>query len=330
MVNDPRPVALLFPGQGAQQPRMAAGLYRHEPVFTDAMDEVFGALGGDAARLREEWLTGGSEVPWDDATRAQPLLFAVGYALGRTVLSWGVEPAAMLGHSVGEMVAATLAGVFDPVDAVALVRERIAEAVATPAGGMLAVAAAPGDMTPYLPDGSMVSVAAVNAPRQTMLAGPARELLELEQTLNGAGFVCRRAGARQAFHSPVMNGPADRTRPSVATVGPRVPHRRMYSGYTGSLLAADRAVDVDFWARQMAEPVRFWTALDALLSSGPYLVIEAGAGHGLTTLARQHRSLRTRISEAVPLLPLRSGDPAEDRRRLAAAEARVRLETKGR
>jgi acyl transferase domain-containing protein len=309
---------------------MGVGLYHHDRTFTEAMDEVFGLLGAEGTRLRQEWLSGSRHVPWDDATRAQPLLFAVGYALGRTVLSWSVEPAAMLGHSVGEMVAATLAGIFDVRDAVLLLRERVAEAVATPPGGMLAVAAPADDMAPYLPTGSLVSVAAVNAPRQTMLAGPDRELLELERVLHGDGYVCRRAGAHQAFHSPVMTGPAGRTRAGVAAARPRPPRRPMYSGYTGLLLDDQRAVDVDFWARQMAEPVRFWSALEALLGSGPYLLVEAGAGQGLTTLARQHPALRTRVSDAAAMLPLRSGDPAADRRCLAAAKARVRGEAKDR
>jgi acyl transferase domain-containing protein len=236
----------------------------------------------------------------------------------------------MLGHSVGEMVAATLAGVFGVGDAVALVQERVAEAVATPAGGMLAVAAAPDALERYLTAGSMVAVAAVNSPRQTMLAGPDTALIEVQRALDADGYAWRRAGSRQAFHSPVMDAPAARTRNGVVAAAPRAPHRPMYSGYTGSLLGADHALDVDFWAGQMAAPVRFWAGLDALLNSGPYLVVEAGAGQGLTTLARQHRAVRGRLSEVAPLLPARSGDDEEDRRCLSAAADRIRSDQEGR
>src|SRR5437764_1349770 len=101
-----RRVALLFPGQGSQHPRMAAGLYGHDDVFTSVMDEAFELLGEAGPAVRADWLAGGRPELYDDVTRAQPLLYAVNYALGRVVLDWGVEPAAMLGHSVGEMVAA--------------------------------------------------------------------------------------------------------------------------------------------------------------------------------------------------------------------------------
>ena len=104
-----RQVALLIPGQGAQQPMMAAGLYGYSGVFTEVMDAAFGLLGSEGARIRADWLLPGAPEKLDDVTRAQPLLYAMGCALGRLVESWGIEPAALLGHSVGEMVAATLA-----------------------------------------------------------------------------------------------------------------------------------------------------------------------------------------------------------------------------
>src|SRR5262249_31781617 len=112
-----RGVVLLFPGQGAQQAQMAAGLYGYSEAFTGGMGEGFSLLGAEGTQVRADWLLPGSVDGLDDVTRAQPLLYAVGCALGRLVESWGVEPAALLGHSVGEMVAATLAGVFEFKDA---------------------------------------------------------------------------------------------------------------------------------------------------------------------------------------------------------------------
>jgi [acyl-carrier-protein] S-malonyltransferase len=108
----PRPVVLLFPGQGSQYPGMATGLYRREPVFTEAMDEVFDLMGPHAAAIRGDWLGHSALVHIDDVRRAQPLLFAVGYALGRMVHGWGVRPVALLGHSAGELVAGPLARGF--------------------------------------------------------------------------------------------------------------------------------------------------------------------------------------------------------------------------
>jgi len=120
-----RPVALLFPGQGAQYARMAAGLYGHSDVFTGVMDDAFRLLGTQGESIRSDWLHSESPETVDDVTRAQPLLYAVDYALGRLVMSWGIEPAAMLGHSVGEMAAATLAGVFDFEAGMGLMRDTL-------------------------------------------------------------------------------------------------------------------------------------------------------------------------------------------------------------
>jgi acyl transferase domain-containing protein len=193
-----RGFALLFPGQGAQYPRMAAGLYGHEPVFTAAMDAVFTVLGERGTRLRAEWLSGDEDVPLDDGTRAQPLLFAVGYALGRMVLGWGVRPTALLGHSVGELVAATLAGVFSLPDAVRMMNARIGAVVATPPGGMLAVAAGAQELLPYLghPD---VAVAA--STRRARRCSPGRTPHCPQWRLNSSGRGTCAAGPRRARRS---------------------------------------------------------------------------------------------------------------------------------
>ncbi|MEV0637535.1 acyltransferase domain-containing protein [Streptomyces sp. NPDC050619] len=321
-----RPVALLFPGQGAQHRSMAAGLYGYEPLFTQALDQVFAAFGREGHRLRDEWLSGDPDAPLDDATRAQPLLFGVGYALGRMVLGWGVVPTALLGHSVGELVAATIAGVFTLPDAVRVLGDRIDAAVATGPGGMLAVAAPADELEGYLPTGGQVAVAAVNAPRQTLLAGPDPQLREVQEKLRAAGFTCRRAAARQAFHSPVMDRAAERARPLVAAVRPGAPAWPLYSAYTGAALDAAHAARPDFWARQLADPVLFWPTLDALLGSGRHLLLEAGPGQGLTTIARQHPAVRSGDSAVVSLLPARPGPPDRDRRTALTAAGRLWLE----
>ncbi len=318
-----RPVALLFPGQGTQHLAMAAGLYGYEPLFTRALDQVFAALGPEGHRLRDEWLSGDPDAPLDDATRAQPLLFGIGYALGRMVLGWGVAPAALLGHSVGELVAATVAGVFTLPDAVRVLRDRVDAAVATGPGGMLAVAAPADELAAYLPTGGRVAVAAVNAPRQTLLAGPDPQLRQVEEKLRADGVTCRRAAARQAFHSPVMDEVAERGRDLVAAVRPGAPAWPLYSGYTGGPLDADHASRPEFWARQLADPVLFWPALDALLATGGHVLVECGPGQGLTAIARQHRSVRSGTSTAVPLLPARPGPPESDRRTALAAAAEL-------
>ncbi|MEU5884568.1 acyltransferase domain-containing protein [Spirillospora sp. NPDC047279] len=335
----PRPVALLLPGQGAQRQAMAAGLYRAEPEFTAAVDEVFESMGDDGARVRADWLADRPRVPIDHVTRAQPLLFAIDYALGRLVLSWGIRPAALLGHSMGELVAATLAGVFGLDDAVRLVRDRVRRADAAPPGGMLAVSASPaelddlvggdlagGDLAGGDLAGGDVVVGAVNAPRQTILAGRNGPLEKVAEILRGRGVTCRRVPSLTAFHSPLLeavNAGSERLVAEVRTSPPDIP---IYSGYTGALLRPDEVHDPAFWARQMVAPVMFWPALEALLAAGDFLLLEAGPGADLATLARRHPAVRGRRSVARTLLPGRPGPAEADRAAVRQAVEALRAE----
>jgi acyl transferase domain-containing protein len=320
-----RPVALLFPGQGAQYPRMAAGLYGHYAAFTAVMDRAFQLLGEDGPALRAEWLDGRPSARYDDVTRAQPLLYAVNCALGQQVLSWGAEPAALLGHSVGEMTAATLAGVFGFTSGMALMRDRMAAFASTPPGGMLAVAASAGEVGPYL-DGSQVAVAAVNAPRQLLLAGERGPLAAVGGRLAAGGITCRDVRAQQAFHSPVVADAAEQSTAAWQAVRLAPPRRTVYSGYLAGVLPPGTATDPGFWARQPAEPVLFGPALDRLLADGDYLLTEAGPGQSLTALARRHPAVQSGRSDMVALLPARPGDGAGDRRSLEAARQRLAAE----
>ncbi|RCV48674.1 polyketide synthase [Marinitenerispora sediminis] len=322
----PRPVALLLPGQGAQHVRMAAGLYPHEPVFSAAMDEVFTAMGEDGTRLRADWVAERPTVPIDHVTRSQPLLFAVDYALGRLVASWGIRPAALLGHSIGEMAAAALAGVFDLSDAAGIVLDRVRRLLQAPPGGMLAVAAAPGELGPHL-HGDVV-VGAVNAPRQTVLAGPREPLAAVAAALAERGFTCRPVPSLVAFHSPAVAAATAGAEQLLASVRVRPPDIPVYSGYTAAPLRAAQIADPGFWARQPVAPVLFWPALDALLGDGAFLLVEAGPGQGLTQVARRHPAVRAGRSAVLPLLPARLGPPRADRQAVAAARAALLAEAR--
>ncbi|GGQ54965.1 acyltransferase domain-containing protein [Kitasatospora griseola] len=303
-------VALLFPGQGAQHPRMAAGLYGESPVFTAAMDRAFELLGPDGPRLRAEWLAAEPSAAFDDVTVAQPLLYAVNLALGRTVLGWGVEPVAMLGHSVGELAAATLAGVLDAEDGFRLMRNRIRVFADTPPGGMLAVAASLAEVSDLL--GEHIHLAALNATRQLLLAGERHHLDRAADALRERGVACRDALARQAFHSPLVDGAVEESMPDWTATPLRPPGRTLYSAYTRGVLTARQAVDPVFWARQAAEPVLFAPTLDRLLADHDCLLVEAGPGNSLSALARRHPGVLRGRSRILPLLPDRpSGDRAD-------------------
>ncbi|MFI7300093.1 acyltransferase domain-containing protein [Streptomyces sp. NPDC050121] len=317
----PLPVALLLPGQGSQHQRMAAGLYGHEPVFTAAMDEFFDAAGPEGGPLREDWLAERPATDMDHVTRSQPLLFAVDHALGRLVLSWGVRPAALLGHSIGELASVALAGVFGLRDATGLVLDRVRRLAEAPPGGMLAVAASTAEVTPYL-SGDVV-VGAVNAPRQTVLAGPDGPLDKVDRTLREAGFVCRRVPSLSAFHSPVLEPACRGAAERFAAVDKSTPSLPVHSAYTPGPLTESAIDDPSFWALQPVAPVLFWPALEGLLATGDHLLLEVGPGQGLSQVARRHPAVRRGTSAVVSLLPARPGPPEADRAALDAAVARM-------
>ncbi|MGW2916290.1 acyltransferase domain-containing protein [Streptomyces angustmyceticus] len=317
----PRPVALLFPGQGSQHTAMAAGLYGREPVFTAAVDAVLELMGPEGPAIRADWLADTPAVAIDDVRRAQPLLFAVDYGLGCMVLSWGIRPAALLGHSAGELVAAVLAGVVPLSTAVAMMRERVVAARRIPPGGMLAVAAGADALRPYLR--ADVVVAAVNATSQTMLAGSAAPLAETAAALRADGHTVVTVPATSPFHSPAM-APASAAVERAYTGMPfRAPGLPLYSGYTGHLLGPDDAVSPRFWARQITDPVLFLPALDQLLAADDMLLLEAGPRQTLTVFARRHRAVRLGASAAVPLLPARPVGPEADRHAVLTAAGRL-------
>ncbi|RJL35886.1 acyltransferase domain-containing protein [Bailinhaonella thermotolerans] len=300
------PVALLLPGQGAQHPGMAVELYGREPVFTAVLDEFFARLGAEGALLRSDWLSERPRVPLDEAARAQPLLFAVGYALGRALAARGVRPAVLLGHSVGELAAAALAGVFGLGDVHRVMAARAEALAGAPAGGMLAVGAPAREVAgftdpPDRPDA--VVVAAVNAPRHTVLAGPEPRLSRVAEALGEAGLPWRRVPARQPFHSPALEPAAAVFSRGLREVALRPPDVPIRSTRTGLPLLPGQARDPAFWGGQLAAPVLFWPALDGLLSEGAYTLVEAGPGQGLSTPARRHPAVRAGRSVVLPLLP---------------------------
>lgn len=296
----PRPLALLLPGQGSQHAGMATALYRDEPVFRHAVDDVLDRWLPEGAAMREDWLGDSPAVCIDDVRRAQPLLFAVDHGLGQLLLSWGVVPSALLGHSAGEVAAATLAGVFTVAEAVDLVRGRVTAAVPIPSGGMIAVAAGEVELAPYL--AGQVAVAAVNAGRQTMLAGPQDQLDAVAARLEADGVTLRVVPATTPFHSPAME-PAVAVAEAGFRAAPRAPRLPVWSGYTARPLTAQDAGSARFWARQIADPVRFGPALTALLDEGDRLLVEVGPGQTLTAFARRQRAVRTGASAVLPMLP---------------------------
>ncbi|RSM81630.1 acyltransferase [Kibdelosporangium aridum] len=315
--------ALLLPGQGAQYQGMGTGLYRDLPEFAARVDEVFQAMGDAGDELRSDWLAADPRLPIDDVRRSQPLLFTIDYALGKLVLDWGLRPAAMLGHSIGEMAAATLAGVFDLPSAVRVVQHRIGQLATAPTGGMVAIAATQADVTPHLHPG--VDIGAINAPRQTVIAGVEEPLRKTVEALREAGFTCAPVASRTPFHSAVLQPVVDAGRHLLASLPARAPEIPLVSGYTAASLTDVEAVDPLYWARHPVDPVLFWPALKALLAGGPYLLIECGPGQGLITLARRHPDARGSGCEFLSLTGSPAAGPDREAEHFTAAAERLAL-----
>jgi [acyl-carrier-protein] S-malonyltransferase len=319
-------IALLLPGQGAQYPGMAAGLYDREPAFTAAMDEFFPLLGRRGSAIRGHWLAEPPDERIHDTGIAQPLLFAIDYALALTARSWGLHPIALLGHSAGEYAAAVLAGVMGFAEATALLLDRLAVLEHAPAGGMYAVAADPDQVEPYLraagaglDPADRAVVGAVNGPRQILVCGPQAALAGVVAELDRAGFTCRAVKASHGFHSPSLEAACARAVPLFASIGLRAPRTTLVSGYTAGVLSGSEAEDPGFWALQPARPVLFGPALDALLSQDPDILVEAGPGQGLSALARRHPRVAGGRVAVVSLQGRRPGPRVADRAALAAA-----------
>ncbi|MGA2183679.1 MAG: amino acid adenylation domain-containing protein [Bryobacteraceae bacterium] len=299
------PLVFAFPGQGAQYPGMGRELYAALPVFRQSIDEcaeiLRPMLGLD---LRDAIHT----ESLNQTALAQPAIFALEYALAKQWMSWGVRPQAMVGHSVGEFVAACLAGVFSLSDALSLVAARGRMMQDLPGGVMLSVRASADKVRHYLT--AELALAAVNSPSLCVVSGPASAVEPLEVSLNGAGIPCRRLRTSHAFHSPMVDpilAPlAERIR-QIALHPPQIPY---VSTLTGDWITAEQTTDADYFARHCRETVQFSAAVSRLQNEKPWCVLEVGPGQALTTLVRQHGDKPNEL-KAVASLPAASADQPE-------------------
>jgi non-ribosomal peptide synthase protein (TIGR01720 family) len=284
----PRQVVFLFPGQGAQHPGMGRGLYETEPAYRaeiyrcaemlrphlglDIRELLMPPIGGEdaaAERLRETSL-------------AQPALFAVEYATARLWMEWGVRPAAMLGHSIGEYVAACLAGVFSLADALALVAARGRLMQSMPGGVMLSVSLPVEQVSEMLPGG--VSVAADNAPRSCVVSGDEDAVAALEARLADAGVRHKRLHTSHAFHSPMMDPVLAEFTALVGRVARKAPELPWISNVTGTWITPDEAADPAYWARHLRGTVRFREGLATVSALPGAVLLETGPGQSLSAV----------------------------------------------
>ena len=302
----------LFAGQGAQSARMGAELYQHEPAFRDAIDRCAEILGRDPLR------TSGSI---NDTAAAQPALFAFEYALATLWQSWGIAPAAVVGHSVGEFAAAAIAGVFSVEDGLRLVAERGRLMSALPRDGGMTAVLAPEALVreAAAPYADRLSIAAINGPEQIVLSGEHGALKLAVAGLKRRGVVCAPLTVSHAFHSPLMVPTVEAFRAAVDGITFRTPLVPFYSTLTGGRVGSG-AMSVQHWAEHILRPVRFADALDALRAGGHRLFLEIGPHKTLTQIA--HAGREGDDAHWIASLNQTEDEPAQVR--LALAELFVR------
>ncbi|MDQ2693792.1 MAG: acyltransferase domain-containing protein, partial [Pseudomonadota bacterium] len=328
-----RGVVFLFPGVGDHYVGMGRGLYQSSPVFREQIDRccdwLLPHLGADLREIlypqaeEAEAQAAADAAPRFDLRRmfaarqepdpaarrlnrtlySQPAVFVVEHALARLWISLGVTPQAMLGYSVGEYVAACLAGVLSLEDALGLLARRAQLMDALPAGAMLAVPLAEAELRPWL--GDDLSLAAVSTPAQCVAAGPEAAIAGLEQRLREKGVLHRRLQAGHAFHSRMMEPlrePLTRHAQTLATRPPRIPY---LSNVTGDWIGDAQTADPGYWAQHACAPVRFAEGVAALLATPARIVLEVGPGQSLGSFVLQHPALREG-AEPLVLASLRS------------------------
>jgi acyl transferase domain-containing protein len=286
-----RRVAMMFPGQGTQHTGMGQDLYDTEPVFRAAVDECADLLRPHLDVDIRDLLFGGGSDPQSAQERlretrfSQPALFAIEYAMAMLLHQAGVEPAAMIGHSIGEYVAATLAGVFTLPDALTLVaaRGRLMQAMAP--GAMLAVNAPQSHVRTLIPEG--IEIAAVNGPRATVVAGRPEDIRDARDVLQRNGLTCAELQTSHAFHTGLMQPCVEEFTAIVASVPRHPPRVPFVSNVTGSWMTASEATDPAHWGRHLRSTVQFDAGVATLAAEEDVVLLEVGPGDTLSKLSRQ-------------------------------------------
>ncbi|MGJ5676049.1 MAG: SDR family oxidoreductase [Nostochopsis sp.] len=289
-----RSVIFMFSGQGSQYVNMGRELYEQEPLFRKHIDECCEILKPDlGVDLRT--ILYPSEQATQEATQklqqtaiTQPALFVIEYALAKLWIAWGVLPEVMIGHSIGEYVAATIAGVFSLEDALAIVATRGKLMQQLPSGAMLSVQLSEQKIQLLLE--KEISLAASNSPSSCVVSGSEEAIEKLQQKLQQTSVNCRRLHTSHAFHSHMMSPIIETFTQLLEKVKLNPPKIPFISNVSGILITAIEATNPKYWARHLRQPVQFNLGITELLKQPERILLEVGPGRTLSSLAKQHQT----------------------------------------
>jgi acyl transferase domain-containing protein/thioesterase domain-containing protein len=313
--EEERPVIFLCPGQGSQYVSMARGLYESEPEFRSTIDFCADYLqrliGVDLRTILfpSDTESDAAAEMLNQTRLTQPALFVVEYALAKLWISWGIEPAAMIGHSVGELAAACIASVFSLEAGLEIIAERGRLIQSMPAGSMTAVPLPESQVIPLL--NGKLSLASVNCNDQSVISGPHSAIGDLEKSLADKGMTYHRLRVSHAFHSSMMDPILREFTDFVGKFDFAPPRIRYISSATGTWITDAEAIDPGYWAEQLRKTVRFSDGIGQALKTRDAILLEVGPGNTLSALCEQNPEFSD-SQEVISSLRTRSDETSDD------------------